>query len=312
MRPAFSVVIFTTLTGAGQGLFLAVYFTELVALWSNAVLPPAIFVTAGAAMAAGLALLGLAASFFHLGQPGRAWRAAAMWRTSWLSREVIVLPLFIALCAAYTAAHHLGGTGFAWTGVFALLACAALFLCTAKIYMCLKFLQEWASPLTLLNFVLLGTASGCTLAVSLALALAPQMLNALCGASMVMTLAALGARAASLARNARLRPKSSLQSAIGVANPRIRQTSQGFTGRSFNTREFFHGATPQKVRAVKWSFLLLVFLFPVVLVAVGMLAESPLLLSFAFPVQYFGLLAERWYFFAQANHPQNIYYQAMA
>jgi DMSO reductase anchor subunit len=27
-------------------------------------------------------------------------------------------------------------------------------------------------------------------------------------------------------------------------------------------------------------------------------------------VQYVGLLAERWFFFAQANHPQNLYYQA--
>lgn len=25
-----------------------------------------------------------------------------------------------------------------------------------------------------------------------------------------------------------------------------------------------------------------------------------------------GLLAERWFFFAQANHPQNLYYQAIA
>ena len=29
-------------------------------------------------------------------------------------------------------------------------------------------------------------------------------------------------------------------------------------------------------------------------------------------VQYLGLLAERWFFFAQANHPQNLYYQTVA
>jgi len=28
-------------------------------------------------------------------------------------------------------------------------------------------------------------------------------------------------------------------------------------------------------------------------------------------VQYAGLLAERWFFFAEANHPQNLYYQAI-
>eukprot|EP01041_Mallomonas_annulata_P019565 gene19565-38970_t len=50
--------------------------------------------TGFALMAIGVAevllLGGLLASFFHLGQKARAWRAAAMWRTSWMSREVIV------------------------------------------------------------------------------------------------------------------------------------------------------------------------------------------------------------------------------
>jgi len=32
----------------------------------------------------------------------------------------------------------------------------------------------------------------------------------------------------------------------------------------------------------------------------------------AFGIQYAGLLAERWFFFAQANHPQNLYYSAVA
>jgi len=31
----------------------------------------------------------------------------------------------------------------------------------------------------------------------------------------------------------------------------------------------------------------------------------------AFLVQYVGLLMERWFFFAQANHPQNLYYQTV-
>ena len=32
----------------------------------------------------------------------------------------------------------------------------------------------------------------------------------------------------------------------------------------------------------------------------------------AFAVQYAGLLGERWYFFAEARHPQNLYYQSVA
>ena len=42
----------------------------------------------------------------------------------------------------------------------------ALFLCTAMIYACLRFLREWHSPLTVINYTLLGGASGFTLAAA--------------------------------------------------------------------------------------------------------------------------------------------------
>ena len=35
-------------------------------------------------------------------------------------------------------------------------------------------------------------------------------------------------------------------------------------------------------------------------------------LPWAFAIQFAGLLAERWYFFAEANHPQNLYYGVIA
>jgi len=48
-----------------------------------------------------------------------------------------------------------------------------------------------------------------------------------------------------------------------------------------------------------------------VLVSAGLGAGAVSLLIAAFLVQYLGLLAERWFFFAQANHPQNLYYQTV-
>jgi DMSO reductase anchor subunit len=41
-------------------------------------------------------------------------------------------------------------------------------------------------------------------------------------------------------------------------------------------------------------------------------ASSSGILGAAFLLQYLGLLAERWFFFAQANHPQNLYYQTIS
>ena len=308
MKPAFSVIFLTTLIGAGQGLLVATYGVEVFARGSAG----RDFFVAGAALALALAGLGLVASVFHLGRPERAWRSAAMWRTSWLSREVIALPAFMAATAAYGAGHYAAHAATPALGAFALAACAALFVCTAMVYASIKFFQEWASPWTLANFALMGCASGFTLAAALAAFTATGAAYALALWAAGLTAAALAARLASLARNARLRPKSTLQSAIGIDHPRIAQKSMGFTGGSFNTLEFFHRATPGAMRAVRGAFLQLGFLVPIVLVLAGLHTGSAALLGAAFAVQLAGLVLERWYFLAQANHPQNLYYQCIS
>lgn len=312
MRPALSVILLTTLIGAGQGLFFALYGVEIGAQLDLIAPAPPRFFAAGCALSAVLLGGGLAASFFHLGHPERAWRTVAMWRTSWLSREVIVLPAFIAAVAAYGAAHLFGWGQTVVIGAIAAILCVALFVCTAMIYACLKFLQEWHTPLTLINFFVLGTASGLMLAAAFAAYAATPLAGPLAIAAVAATVLAALTRGASLARNARIRPKSSLQTAIGVKHPRIVQKSQGQMGGSFNTREFFHGRTRYFVRAVKWIFLLFAFVLPVLLAAVALASATPALLLPAFVVQFAGLLAERWFFFAQARHPQNLYYQVIS
>lgn len=306
MNPAFSVIFLTTLIGAAQGLFLALFGAQLAGL-----APPA-FLATGGAVALALALAGLVASFFHLGRPERAWRTATMWRTSWLSREVIALPLFMGMLFLWTAAHALALGNTLALGVLTALASVALFVCTAMIYASIKFLQEWASPLTLVNYVLLGLASGATLATAMAGMTVPALVSVFGNAALLFTAVGLVSRSLSLARNARLVPRSTLQTAIGIRHPRITQRAQGFMGGSFNTREFFHGKTPGALRNVKWAFLVAAFVLPLALVALGLTSASAVLLVLAFAVQYLGLLAERWFFFAQANHPQNLYYQTVA
>jgi DMSO reductase anchor subunit len=112
-----------------------------------------------------------------------------------------------------------------------------------------------------------------------------------------------------LFRNTRIRRKSSTQTAIGIRDRRIQQKSMGFMGGSFNTREFFHHASAFMFRGIKWFFIFTAFLIPVVLLGYALLETSTTLLWVAFVLQYVGILAERWFFFAQANHPQNLYYQ---
>ena len=303
MRPAWSVLLLTTLIGAGQGLFLALAVGEFF------VFPGTELPVKGAIIALLLLAGGLAASFFHLGHPERAWRSAAMWRTSWLSREVIVLPAFMAAVFAWGLAHWLGRDAFGWS-VLGIALAAALFVCTGMIYACLRFLQEWHSPLTVVNYAALGCASGLTAAAALASWLQSPLARPYASAALAVGALAYLLRLASLVRNARLRPKSTLATAIGVKHPRIAQIAQGAMGGSFNTREFFHGRRREVVRAVRWTFLALVFPVPALLLV--LFENSPLGIGAAFIAQYAGLLAERWYFFAEARHPQNLYYQAIA
>jgi len=324
MKPAFSVIFLTTLIGAGQGLFLALYTQQSYALFDLLPHQSDQFYGYGSLLALCLLAGGLVASFFHLGHPERAWRSAAQWRTSWLSREVIALPAFMGMTFLYGVAHLAhwhpvlttlpGGLKIDLTivlgGIDTLLA-FTLFVCTGMIYACLRFLREWHSPLTIINYILLGGASGFTLAAFYAAVAAPDQASFFAGWAVIITLLGLAGRIASLWRNARLRPKSSLQTAIGVKHPRIVQKTQGAMGGSFNTREFFHGKSAAFMRALKPTFLVLVFALPLLLLVSSLSQPAAWILGMAFVVQYVGLLVERWYFFAEANHPQNLYYQTI-
>jgi len=325
MHPAFSVIFLTTLIGVAQGLFLGLFSTQL---YSELNILPNVsesnFYGIGAVISLLLLIGGLISSFFHLGHPERAWRAAAMWRTSWLSREVLALPTMMAAVFFYGVIHLGGYDSVAYTiggislstslfvGVFGVLATFALFICTAMIYACIKFLQEWSTPLTVINYILFGTASGFALATALAsyLGLTEHVLF-LGNWAIALTVLVFLTRSASLYRNSRIKFKSSAQTAIGIRHNKIVQKSQGAMGGSFNTREYFHGKTAMFLKSVKYIFMVLVFPVPLVLLFSAVDTSNTGVLIAAFAIQYIGLIAERWYFFAQANHPQNIYYQTV-
>jgi len=325
MQPAFSVIFLTTLIGMGQGLFLAIYTEQVYSLLN--VLEQgnkSEFYAIGSGIALILLVLGLIASVFHLGRPERAWRAATQWRTSWLSREVIALPIFMALLAAYGLIHFMN-----WQveliaigavvidlslviGAFAMIFACLLFLSTGMIYACLKFLQEWHSPLTVINYILLGSISGFTLATLLATMYVPQSAVFYAGWSIALGLLAFAFRYAALLRNRRLRPKSTVQTAIGVKHNIIKQQAMGFMGGSVNTRDFFHHSSKAMLKMIRYGFMVSVFFIPLLLMTLFLFAPIQEFLVVAIVSQYLGLLAERWYFFADANHPQNIYYQSIA
>jgi DMSO reductase anchor subunit len=259
--------------------------------------------------------LSLVASFFHLGRPERAWRAAMMWRTSWLSREVIALPTVMAL-TVITFFFVNSGMVPLWVWAALLISNLALWICTAKIYQCIQFIQEWSHPSTLSNFILLGLTSGGLLLELLLIiwngSSVPLDMSLISGTNFILLFLALNLKLWIWRRNQKLKPKSNLASATGIKGSNIRQTSMGFMGGSFNTREFFHHQTDRVISNIRKLILLMAYVGPMILLAFSMNSPNIAQIAIALLMHYIGLLAERWMFFAEANHPQNLYYQRVS
>lgn len=288
LNPAFSVVLFTTLAGTGQGLVTALAVATLAgASMSRGIM------AIGLAGSLVLLLVALAASFRHPGRLGRAWWAVPMWRTSWLAREVIVLSAFVALVAAWLALRVVDGHG-PWRElvlpVTLVAASLVLWYCTAMIYACLRFIQEWAHPLTLANYTLSGLASGLALfALLTRLGGPPELVRPAVTWALALTVIAGVVRIVSILRNARLQPASA--------------------------RELTHGRELAFLARIRYFAIGAGFVVPALLMlpvlAGGDESNGGWLLTAAL-VQLAGVLAERWYFFAQARHPQNPYHQIVS
>ncbi len=309
MHPAFSILFFTTLAGAAQGLLVALALAQIAGVAADGN-----FVLRAVGLGVALLLAGLAASFLHLGHKMRAWRAVLMWRTSWMSREVIVMPAYIVLAALwwlalYTGSDSVLARALPWAVVAGALV---LWYCTAMIYACLRFIQEWAHWSTVANFILIGLASGSALACALAASAGQSaLLAALAPWTTLVTLLAALSRWHSLRRNTALRPVSTLQSATGIQARKLVQKSMGMSAGAFNTREFFHGASQLALRNVRWAFVLGLFVLPLALQVCALTSAATWPWAWAALLQAPSLIAERWVFFAQAKHPQNLYYQVV-
>ena len=317
MHPSFSLILFTSMAGMAQGAIVSLAVLnsgsdQLPSELLNVYLFPLI-----------LALLfgGLLASTFHLGHPERAWRAIMMWRTSWLSREVLILPAFIALT---TLAYYFSWKASVpnWLWLLLSIAALALWVCTAMIYQCIRFIQEWAHPATMVNFIALGMSSGWFLLMVLLTlwsilhpnqaVVTSSNIAGVAGFTGFLILLSLSLKLWIWKRNRGLKPKSNLQSATGIKTGFVRQISMGMMGGSFNTREFFHQQSSFFVANVRKIAFFGTYLLPVLLLTIVVSNGTLSVLVLAFVVHCIGLMAERWLFFAEANHPQNLYYQRIS
>jgi sulfite dehydrogenase (quinone) subunit SoeC len=287
MHPAPSVIVFTVLSGLGFGflIFLGIGlvpvrgFVALV-LWG---------------LGYGLAVAGLVASTFHLGQPLRALLAFRQWRSSWLSREAWAAMLALIWLAPMALSDWL------WLEWPRLIGCvgAAFALATvgstAMIYTQIRAVPRWNNvtvPAVFLSFSLAGGAmlAGLNLlAVGLLLALSAAVL-----AHWVKGDSAFA------------RAGSTLGTATGlgtIGTPQVFELPH--TGGNYLLREMIHVVARRHVMRLRAIALICAALLP----AVALVVLPPLpALVVALPLHVLGALAQRWLFFAQAEHVVGLYY----
>ncbi|MEM1295022.1 MAG: DmsC/YnfH family molybdoenzyme membrane anchor subunit, partial [Verrucomicrobiota bacterium] len=162
----FPLVWMLVLTQMGAGMTIA----DCVSRW----LLPGYTAWQPLALALAVSLAGLAGSVLHLGRPLQAWRAFLGWRTSWLSREIIVFGGWSAALMGYMGAALIGkwpmltlsiGGAASVAGIIGIFTSVMVYADTRR--------EFWAFPLTLFRFFATALTAGLLLSPLAGLGMVP-------------------------------------------------------------------------------------------------------------------------------------------
>jgi DMSO reductase anchor subunit len=312
LKPTFSVICFTVSSGAGLGLLALLALGDVLAH----AFPSGVLIQ-GIGVALALVAAGLASSALHLAKPANAWRAFSRFRTSWLSREAVfaaaLFPVAIGYGALVWAGNDSAWRAMAAVGV-ALLSWAVLFS-TAMIYASLKPIRQWHNGWTPVNYLLLGHWSGAILLLGFARAYLTHE-RSFAWLAGILGVAALIAKLAQ-SRSVAAGDALTLERAIGVREgvhppgmtvARARLFDVGHSHGTFLTNEFGFALARRNAVALRVVALSAGLIVPAAWIISG--SASTAIACFAAIACLSGLLAERWLFFAEAQHTVRLYHGA--
>lgn len=299
MHPAFSMIIFTTLSGLGYGLAIALglgFFDPAMVATKLAYLTSLTLIATG-----------LIASLFHLGNLQRAWRALSQWRSSWLSREgVMAIATFVPFTLSAGLAIFANRYD-ATLGLISVLGSLLTVYCTSMIYGSLKTVDSWHTRLTPLCFISFSLAGGFLLASTFSGMLILELL------AVLLLLTALIAKMVWRNRIATLVPRSTPESATGLGFiGKVRLFERPHSLDNYLTREMgFRVARKHaaKLWIISWlSGVVLPIVALLSAMALGTGLPAQLILAVAAVSHLLGIFVERWLFFAEAKHAVTNYY----
>jgi DMSO reductase anchor subunit len=310
MNPAFSVIVFTTLTGTGFGLWF--WIALRIAIGDRPQWFDGLGWMLGLLAAAALVAIGVIASLWHLGKPARVWRAFSQWRSSWMSREGVFAVASVAAAAALFAIQWLQGPAWATRATAALLAvlCGLAVFSTAMIYASLKPIPAWRHRLVVPAYLLFAALGG-------GLLFGPFAGTTLDAPNLVGAGIVAGAIALWLVKRRYWRDldrdalPQTRGDAVGLPDRDVTVFERPHTESNYLTREMGfvlarkHAKRLRAIAAVLFALVPALCALPVWLLPHG--DATPLLWVGAVSFQV-GALVERWLFFAEAKHLVTLYY----
>jgi len=308
MHPAYSVIFFTTASGAGYGLlaFLGV-------LGAAGVVPPDRWLGVfGLGLSLALITAGLLSSTAHLGRPQRAWRAFSEWRTSWLSREGVLAVATYVPAVLFTTGWVFFERTDGWVAVAGLLASvgAVLTVCaTAMIYASLKPIPQWNSSYTLPVYLLMAAMTGLSLLCALT-QISGSGSILLVAAAVLITLGCwLLKRDAWRAVDATAMP-ATLNSATGLSDGAVRSIEWPHSEENYLLKEMGYRIARKHAIRLRLVAQVGAFMLPSALLCLALLFPRAAFLTVptSATLQLAGVLIERWLFFAEAKHTITLYY----
>lgn len=311
MHPAYSVIFFTTATGAGYGLLACLGVSAAFGVID----PGFAFRLFGLGLALVLIASGLLSSTAHLGRPERAWRAFSQWRSSWLSREGVASVATFIPAGLFGIGWVLLGREGGWVAAMGLLSAvgaAATVSTTAMIYASLKPIAQWSSRFTLPGYLIFAATTGCVLFNAL-LWLFGQGSALVQVLALALTAAGWAWKIATWRHNDRLVTETTLNTATGLKGGTVRSIEWPHTEENYLLKEMAFRIARKHAARLRLIAQILAFALPILLLAMGVGASAISWVAAALALlatvsQLAGMLVERWLFFAEAKHTVTLYY----
>lgn len=309
MHPAFSVIFFTVMSGAGYGLFTLMAFLHVygfVSFDKQALL-------VGSILSLVMIATGLMSSTFHLANPKNAWRAFFRFKTSWLSREGVFAVLFFPFGMLYVLGIYLQGVEinalFSTMGIIGAIIAIVTVFSTGMIYACLKTIRQWNTALTPANYIMLGLMLGALFLTAVS-SYYMDDLSVLASVSLLIVVLAMIMKAIYYFWIAQVTGPT-INTATSFTRGTVRLLDTGHSAGTFLTDEFGYVVSEFKTKLLRALVFVLGFIVPAVLLGMFLFeGMSKDLLLYAAAVSLVGIGVERWLFFAEARHVVNLYHGA--